>query len=69
MGEQAIANHAGDLVDAGFEFDRIVDGKPVKIQDMVAVVGNRAVTQARFSPQSAQRVGYQFASHRNYFYR
>ena len=55
-GEQADADHAGDLVELGLQAHRIGDGQVVHVQDPVAVVGDYPVAPYRLA--AGQRHGH-----------
>ena len=53
MREQAVADHAGDLVDSRFEVEGVGDLQAVHIENLVAIVGDGAIAQPRRTPEFA----------------
>ena len=50
MGKQAYRDDAGNLVDAGFHFQRVGDRKIVDIENVIAIVSDEIFAPDRLTP-------------------
>jgi hypothetical protein len=69
VGKQADTDYTGELIDSGLHIERIADLESMYIEDLIAIVGDEILAQARLATELAQFSCHQFASHRNYFQR